>query len=197
MANEIPRYPVELIDVVHLRNGKRVLLRPVLPQDLGLQAPFFQGLSDESRYNRFFNPMRSFPPGLLERFTQVDHKSHVALLAETVSDGLETLVGEARYVVEKDGNSAEFAIAVTDDFQGIGLGRLLLDRLTCIAAHAGLQRLFGETLATNDSMLGLARKAGFALERVPQAMHLVRLTKDLKASTANYPCHQTDVRKAA
>lgn len=197
MANETPRYPVELIDVVHLANGARVLLRPVLPQDLALQAPFFQGLSDESRYNRFLNPMRSFPPGLLERFTRVDHESHVALLAETVSDGAETVVGEARYIVEKDGDSAEFAIAVTDGFQGVGLGRLLLDRLTCIAAHAGLRRLIGETLATNDNMLGLARKAGFALARVPQVMHLVRLTKDLKASSANYPCHHVETRRAA
>jgi acetyltransferase len=197
MANETPRYPVELIDVVHLANGARVLLRPVLPQDLALQAPFFQGLSDESRYNRFLNPMRSFPPGLLERFTRIDHQSHVALLAETVSDGTEIVVGEARYVVDKHGDSAEFAIAVADEFQGMGLGRLLLDRLACIAAHAGLSQLFGETLATNDNMLRLARKAGFSLEREPQAMELIRLTKALKSSTANYPCHQTEARKAA
>lgn len=184
------RYPVELIDVVFLANGERVLVRPVLPQDEAVQAPFFSGLSEKSRYNRFLNPMRNFPPGLIERFSRVDHRSHVALIAETAADGVETVVGEARYVVEADGESADFAIAVADAFQGSGLGTLLLNRLVCIARHAGLKRLTGETLASNEAMIALARKAGFDVAYDFELMHLKRLTKDLTAVEAPYPCHQ-------
>jgi acetyltransferase len=194
------RYPVELIDIVFLANGERVLVRPVLPQDADVQGPFFSGLSDQSRYNRFLNPMRNFPPGLIERFSRVDHRSHVALIAETMADGVETVVGEARYIVDADGASAEFAIAVADAFQGAGLGTLLLNRLICIARHAGLKRLTGETLATNEAMIALARKAGFDVAYDFELMHLKRLTRDLTAVEAPYPCHQTrgrEVRAAA
>jgi acetyltransferase len=190
------RYPVELIDVVFLANGERVLVRPVLPQDAAVQAPFFSALSEQSRYNRFLNPMRSFPPGLIERFSRVDHRSHVALIAETVADGVETVIGEARYVVDAEDQSAEFAIAIADAFQGAGLGTLLLNRLVCIAGHAGLKRLTGETLATNEAMIALARKAGFDVAYDPELMHLKRLTRDLTAVQAPYPCYQARAREA-
>ena len=179
LPQPIHRYPVEMIDVVHLTNGRRILLRPVLPQDLELHGAFFDSLSKDSRYNRFFNPMPTISTGMLEHLTHIDHRSHVAIIAEIVSDGRETVIGEARFMVEASGQSAEFAIAVTDKFHKLGLGYLLLVRLLCAASRAGLRRLSGEALAVNEGMLRLARKAGFTLKSDPKFAYLMRLEKHL------------------
>jgi RimJ/RimL family protein N-acetyltransferase len=73
----------------------------------------------------------------------------------------ETVVGEARYVRDRDPSIAEFAVAVAEDWQGQGLASLLLGKLVSRAAGAGIERMVGETLASNQKMLHLARKAGF------------------------------------
>ena len=86
-------------------------------------------------------------------------------LAATTMLGGETLTGVARYVLEKDGRSAEFAIVIADSWQGRGIGKRLLAKLIDIARQRSLKRLYGDILATNRPMLELVRKLGFKLER--------------------------------
>ncbi|HEX2552708.1 MAG TPA: GNAT family N-acetyltransferase [Microvirga sp.] len=169
MTYEIHRYPAELIDVVRLRDGERITLRPILPQDAEIMQTFVQTLSDGSRRNRFFRTLRELPADLLRRFTQVDYRQHLALVAEVFTDAGEVIVGEGRYVMDEDGEGAEFAVAVADGWQGKGIGRLLLERLERQAAAAGVRRLHGGTLLDNRAMQRLARKAGFAARYDPQA----------------------------
>src|SRR5215210_8270051 len=108
MTYQIHRYPAELIDVVRLGGGERVVVRPVLPQDEDLTSAFFRDLSAPARYDRFMTNMRELPSELLRRFTQVDYADHLALVAEVFSDGRETVIAEARYVRQPDGTAAEF-----------------------------------------------------------------------------------------
>jgi GNAT superfamily N-acetyltransferase len=176
--------PVERIDDIRLANGQRVVLRPALERDLQLHVPYFDSLSEESRYNRFFNPAPIVSATALQHLVRIDHCARVALLAELMSGDKETVIAEARYEVGADGASAEFALSVADEFHGLGLGKLLLDRLGGAASRAGLGRLVGETLATNNRMLCLARKAGFALTSDPQHLYLVRLEKPLDPTAA-------------
>ena len=82
----IARYPVHLIDVVHLADGSRVTIRPTLPQDVELQRTFFRSLSAESRYCRFMTRLNELPETLAERFTSIDYRAHVALLAEVFDE---------------------------------------------------------------------------------------------------------------
>ena len=176
--------PVERIDDIRLANGQRVVLRPALERDLQLHVPYFDSLSNESRYNRFFNPRLAPPQGRCRHLVRIDYRSHVALLAELMSGDKGMVIAEARYEVGADGGSAEFALSVADEFHGLGLAKLLLDRLGGAASRAGLDRLVGETLATNNRMLRLARKAGFALTSDPQHLYLVRLEKPLDPTAA-------------
>ena len=78
----LSRYPAHLIDVIQLA-GRRVVLRPALPQDADLQSAFFAGLSDEARYFRFMTRLSGLTAGLAQRLSDVDHVHHVALLAGT------------------------------------------------------------------------------------------------------------------
>jgi acetyltransferase len=89
----------------------------------------------------------------------------MALAATTMLGGSETLIGVARYVRDKDGEAAEFAIVVADSWQGRGIGRRLLGKLVELARRRGLKRLHGEILAMNRPMLALVGKLGFRLER--------------------------------
>jgi len=179
MTYTIHRYPAELIDVVHLADGQRVIVRPVLPQDADIMQAFVQSLSNGSRRNRFFRTLHELPPDLLRRFTQVDYHQHLALLAEVFIDGVEVIVGEGRYVVDEGGTSAEFAVAVADGWQGKGIGRLLVERLECRAAAEGISRLHGETLLTNRAMQHLARSTGFTASYAPRAEGVLRLEKQI------------------
>jgi acetyltransferase len=178
MTYQIHRYPADLIDVVYLK-GERVVIRPVLPQDQALTAAFFGDLSARARQQRFLSAMRSPPPQLLARLTQVDYTSHLALVAEVFRDGRESVIAEARYAVGRDRSEAEFAIAVAEAWQGLGLARRLLATLVRRAAEAGIRRLVGETLDSNERMLKLAQRAGFSSTRSLNTRGLMRLQKTL------------------
>ena len=76
--------------------------------------------------------------------------------------GVETIVGEARYGFEADTRRFEFGISIDDLWQGQGIGSALLGNLECRAAALGASRMFGDTLRSNEVMIALARKCGFA-----------------------------------
>ncbi|HEX2335552.1 MAG TPA: GNAT family N-acetyltransferase [Hyphomicrobiaceae bacterium] len=179
MTYQMDRFAAELIDVVAL-GGQRVVIRPLLPQDAELTKAFFGSLSPAARYQRFLSPMRSLPPGLVKRLTEVDDSEHVALLAEVFCGDRETLIAEARYARLADRMSAEFAIAVAERWQGQGLASLLLHKLICRAAAAGISHLVGETLASNERMIALARRAGFSVRRSLDVSGLLLLQKTLE-----------------
>ena len=196
MLYQIHRYPAELIDVVHLSNGQRVVIRPVLPQDEGLTTDFFGNLPAPARYDRFMSPMRNLPPEMIKRFTNIDYADHLALVAEVFEDGREIVVAEGRYVRGADPSVAEFAVSVADRWQGQRLASRLLDKLICRASTAGVERIVGETLATNDKMLHLARKAGFTIKRSPDVRGTMLLDREVVPATPSTPCHD-DALEAA
>jgi acetyltransferase len=179
MLYQIHDYPADLIDVVRLSGGQRVLIRPVLPQDEALMSAFFSDLPARARNDRFLAAVPHLPAGLVKRFTNVDYESHVALVAEVFADGRETVVAEARYASGSDPAVAEFAVSVAAEWQDRGLASLLLCKLVRRAADAGITRMVGETLAANAKMLHLARKAGFAATPSADVRGVVLLEKAL------------------
>ena len=180
------RYPAELIDVVHLTNDGRIVIRPVLPQDRELMVAFFHDLSADARCSRFMHPVNEPSSELLREFTHVDHANHVALVAEIFVDGREMVIGEARYVRAADQLSAEVSLSVADPWQGKGLAKLMLTKLERRAAAVGVRRIIGETLATSEKMLSLARKAGFVISE--SARGVMRLEKTLAPWVHNRAC---------
>lgn len=161
------RYPVGLIHPLTLADGRRVLVRPVLPQDSDGEQAFVKGLSPASRYRRFHVGMRELPQSTLLQLTRIDHRSHVALVAHPEFDiGEEqddpAIVADARYV-RIDEQSAEFAVAVDDRWQRQGLGSRLLRMLARHAAKNGLSTLYGDVLTDNLPMITMLRRWGCEL----------------------------------
>jgi acetyltransferase len=106
-------------------------------------------------------------------------------LAEVFEEWRETMIGEARYVVDaRDAETCEFAISVADDWQAHGIARSLLDRLERQAAASGIRRMVADTLITNKGMLQLAARAGYLVDVSCQDRSLARLEKRLTVSPA-------------
>jgi acetyltransferase len=161
----IHRYPTTLIDRLTLRDGRTVTIRPVLPQDAILQRAFVARLSPTMRYRRFHGPVNDLSDAALSYMTEVDYFSHMALLATALEAGdREVQVAEARWVRREPPDPtdvADFALAVADDWQRTGLGKLLLSKLAASAAVQGLRRLSGDVLADNNAMRRLLNQEGW------------------------------------
>jgi acetyltransferase len=150
-------YPAELEGEIRLRDARRVRVRPIRPEDAEREKRLFDRLSERSRYQRFMQYMRALPPKLLARFTQLDYDRELALVALWEDE----FIAVGRYAPNADGVTAEFALAVDDNWQGKGLGHALLERLCEAARAAGYQALIGHILDANREMLELAAHLGF------------------------------------
>lgn len=171
--------PVFVPERLRLPGERTVLLRLIEPRDAAAEQAFVGALSLDARHKRFHNGLRQLSPALLRQMTEPDPAVHVALVAEA-PDG--RLIADARYVREAPGAArAEFAIAVADDWQSLGLGRTLMARLAAQAARAGVRTLFGDVLAENRRMLVLMQGLGGRRGPHPDGPQLLRVEFELAA----------------
>jgi GNAT superfamily N-acetyltransferase len=134
--------------LVSLREGESVVVRPVGPTDRTLLLAAFDRFGDGSRYQRYLIPKQRLTDDELRFFADVDHRDHEAIGAidPLTSQG----VGIARYLRDPEHpEKAEAAVAVVDEWQGKGLGRVLMSRLATRARRQGI-RTFTATLLTDD-----------------------------------------------
>jgi GNAT superfamily N-acetyltransferase len=175
-------------DILRLQTGKSLTVRFVEPQDAAALQDYFRALSVRSRYNRFLGAMRELPQTQLEHFIHTGEDNRFSVIAVMTIDGVETIVGEARYAFEPDTARFEFGLSIDDRWQGQGIGSALLGNLECRAAAFGAERLFGDTLRSNDVMIGLARKSGFDFAPNPDDWKLVRFEKHIDTASQDIPC---------
>ena len=164
-----------------LPNGREVLIRPIRPEDAEpLRAGFSLLQPDEVR-QRFLYALKELTPEMAERFTRVNPKTELALVAaEPMSPG-EALVGAvARVAIDDNGRDAEFAILVSHYIANMGLGRYLMTRLVKWARGKKVERIYGDVFEHNHAMLALAQSLGFEREFQQDAPGLIRVSLDLR-----------------
>jgi len=172
-------YPAYLKKEWILPDAACITIRPIRPEDAEIEQQFVRGLSPEARYFRFFNPIRELSPEFLARLTQVDYDREMALIATVPAAGKETEIGVARYSINPDGNSCEFAVVVADDWQRKGIGsRLLAELVECIR-DKGIKLVEGWVLKQNTGMLQLAKAMGFDLSTSEEDQKLMYVSKRL------------------
>jgi GNAT superfamily N-acetyltransferase len=156
-----------------LRDGRRVEIRALRPDDRAELAAAVARASSESLYRRFFAVKRSFTESEIDFFVNVDFVDHVALVAVVDESGRSVIAGGGRYIVVEPGK-AEVAFAVVDQYQAQGLGAALMHHLAAIARKAGLKELIAEVLPDNVPMLKVFERSGFPLsiKREPQVVHV-------------------------
>jgi acetyltransferase len=173
-------YPAHLSRAWPMRDGRMVTVRAVRPEDAALTLDFFNRLSPETRYFRFMERLQELPPALVARFTQVDYDREMALIALVDEVGGPAQIGAARYALMADGESVEFALVVSDDWQRSGLGRRLMDALMDCAREKSYHYIVGDVLSENQKMLRLMSSLGFSILPHPDGAEMRRVVKPLQ-----------------
>lgn len=175
-------------DVLRTRQGEPLNVRFVEPRDTEELQHYFRSLSTRSRYNRFFGAIGELPKGLLHDFLQVGERERFTVVATKMVDRFETIVAETRYALHAETATLEFGLSVGDRWQGHGIATALLKNLECRAAALGAEHMFGDTLRSNETMISLARKSGFAFVNHSDDWKLVRFDKEITVAPKDIPC---------
>jgi RimJ/RimL family protein N-acetyltransferase len=155
MGPPMAAYPKELECEIVLRDGARLRLRPIRPEDQDRLIAFYDRLSRHTAYQRFFTVMKRLPPDWAHLLANVDYQSRLALIAEHGPVEAPELVGVARYEPTDRPDTAEVAFVVQDGWQNRGLGTIMLGELLAAAEARGVRRFRAWVLANNTRMLDL------------------------------------------
>ncbi len=136
-------------------------------------------LSEESKYFRFMNSMQELTETMLVRFTQLDYSREMALVAVAEAQGREVELGVARYAINPDADTCEFALVIADNMQGKGLGQRLMVALMEAARSKGLSVIEGEVLSNNHNMLKMMTRLGFSIKASEDDPAIMKVSKPL------------------
>ncbi|MEY3807835.1 MAG: hypothetical protein RI893_811 [Pseudomonadota bacterium] len=173
-------YPHELSREYQLTNGSIITIRPIRPEDAGMEKDFVHRLSERTKYFRFMQSLQELTPEMVVRFTQIDYDREMAFVAITKDGKMPNELGVGRYMVNPDGHSVEFALVVADDFQHMGIGTKLMKIMLQTAKAKGMSSFEGEVLAINKPMLSLVTKLGFSIETIAGDQEVVRVVKNFR-----------------
>lgn len=154
-------YPNQLTTSYRLNDGAEVVVRAIRPEDEPLIIAMHATFSDRTIRMRFFSMVKRLSHESLIRLCYLDYNRELALVAVHQDEQGPHIVGVSRYYLDPETREAEFAVVVTDRWQGRGLGRHLMERLIAVARQSGVKRLVGAVLNENEPMLDLARELGF------------------------------------
>lgn len=173
-------YPVELVATVSSRDGRPYMLRPIKPEDAPEIQAMIAGTDPEDIRMRFFTALRALPDSLVKRLTQIDYDREMAFVA---ADARGQGAGIVRLSCDPDYNRAEYAIILRSDLKGQGLGRALMEHILSYARARGVQAVFGDVLAENKAMRGLAERLGFSERFLPGEPGVVEVSLSLAQRT--------------
>ena len=145
--------------VDRLRDGRSIAIRALRSDDEAQMLTAVSRISPQSLYRRFFGPKKGFSESEKAFFLNVNFTDHVALVATIEQSGQTEIVGGARYVVAEPG-IAEVAFTVIDEFQGQGVGSVLMGHLILLARRASLKQLVADVLPENSAMINVFKKSG-------------------------------------
>jgi acetyltransferase len=171
----ITPYPTRYVRPWTLPDGRPLLLRPVKPEDAPLVEKLYASVSEAAFFGRFFHANKNTSPGMCIRDCSVDYDREIGIVAEEKENGIRRIVGFGMLMAEPGQKRGEYSILVHDDYQGQGLGYMLIDMLIGIAHEKGLKEIFGVVLANNIKMLNVIKMLGFTIEGMPDGLKKVNL----------------------
>ena len=158
-------YPLDLEEYKEI-DGLPVTIRPARPIDARKIQEHFYNLGEEDVVSRFFYERTQFESGEAEELAQIDYVEKLTLIAVVGEVGFEKVVGIGEYALDTADNTAESAFSVNREFQGKGLGKILLGKLAMAARENGIAGLYAYTEPRNEAMVHLFKSLPY---RVGQA----------------------------
>ncbi len=175
----IQPYPAALEHEVEINGGRKLIVRPIRPEDEPHLVEMVARSSPEDIRLRFLGSLKEFPHLLAARLSQIDYDREMALIAvpSRASEDRGEILGVARTVANPEGDRAEFAVMVRSDLKGLGLGFQLMKDILSHARNRGIKTVYGDVLAENTTMLHMAAELGFT--RSAEAGDVVQVSIDL------------------
>ncbi len=165
-------YPTRYVSPWKMKNGDEVTIRPIRPEDEPMIIKFHESLSERTVYLRYLQALKlsqRVAHGRLVRICFIDYDREMALVAERhdPATGGRRIIGVGRLRKLSGTKDGEFAVLVSDDFQGSGLGTELVRRLLEVGRQEKLGRIVGDVLQDNTVMRRVCEKLGFKFEAIP------------------------------
>lgn len=176
-------YPSDWQRELKLRDGRRLEVHPIRPEDEPAYKAFLESIDPEDLRLRFFAPLRHIGHAMLARLTQLDYARAIAFVAKDPVTG--AIQGSVRLHADPDHRVGEYAILLRSELKGQGLGWALMSLIIEYARADGLQEIVGEVLRENTTMLALCTALGFGVKPVPDDEGLVEV---------HLPVAETDIR---
>jgi len=164
MAVKKETYPSQYETEVLLKDGSRILLRPIRQDDAERWLAFFQRQSEQTKYLRFQRDPGEMGPEDALRFCTVDYKNTFALVGEVQREQRKEIIAVGRYYRLPDKRSAKVAFAIEDAYHGKGIGTRLIEWLANAARDNGIAVFEGDVLAENERMMSVLRDYGFHID---------------------------------
>jgi acetyltransferase len=164
-------YPAQYVGTWTMNSGEQVTIRPIRPEDEPLLVRFHESLSEQTVRLRYFYPMKLSARVDHDRLSRIvfnDYDREIALVAEIHEGGESKIIGVGRLTKVFGTDEAEFAILVSDPYQGQGLGTELLSRLKDIGRQEGIKLIFGKILYENQNMQRVTDRLGFKVKGMPK-----------------------------
>jgi acetyl coenzyme A synthetase (ADP forming)-like protein len=164
MAVKKATYPSQYETEVLLKDGSRILLRPIRQDDAERWLAFFQRQSEQTKYLRFQGDPGEMGPEDALRFCTVDYKNTFALVGEVQREKRKEIIAIGRYYRLPNKRSAKVAFAIEDAYHGKGIGTRLIEWLANAARDNGITVFEGDVLAENERMMSVLRDYGFHID---------------------------------
>jgi len=147
--------------LLKLKDGEKILLRPIEKSDRYLLVDFFNRMSPQSVYLRFLRRLNTLPQNIINQLLIVDYHSNFALAAVAYENKEDVIIAVGRYGYDPDENSTDLAVAVRDDWHQIGLGKIMLSKVVDIAKYHGIKSFTGMMDPKNNAIKKLLQKLGY------------------------------------
>lgn len=194
-----PSYPAHWEADVVLRDGGTARIRPISPDDAGRLVSFYEQVSDESKYYRFFAPYPRLSDRDVHRFTHHDYVDRVGLAATIGGEFIATVrydrIGADGRPATGPADEAEVAFLVQDAHQGRGVASALLEHIGAVARERGIRRFAAEVLPANNKMIKVFTDAGYQQKRSFEDGS-VRLTLDLEPTAESLAVQRAREQRA-
>jgi len=154
-------YPARWVRESKLKDGTKILLRPIKPEDEPMWLEMLSSCSKESIYSRFRYNFHFDSHEVATQFCYIDYDREIGIVAELEQDGKRRLIGVGRLIADPDLETSEYAVLIVDEFQRKELGLILTSYCEEIAFTAGVKRLIAETTKDNKSMISVFKKLNF------------------------------------
>jgi acetyltransferase len=153
-------YPKEYVEEYPLKDGEKVILRPIKPEDEPLVKELFNSFSERTMHFRFFYTIKDITHEMLVRYCHIDYDREISMVAEDNGK----LVGMSRLMFDPGEQTAEFSVVVTDSWQNKGLGFKLVEKIVEIGKKKTLDQIYATVIKENSAMKHVAEKLGFRIE---------------------------------